>query len=282
MRKKIYMIPFLLGFSLAAEAQTMAEFAALGDKAFADKKLEEAVGYYQKAIELDEAGNDYVTVFNLGQIYLQQNENQKAIEAFTRSALKGNTDGALLNQIKAAADAISCDSCQINAYRRIDAEAPQLKSAVNQKLFYLYKKNGRQIDAMRCCRTVLAETPDNLPMIKGMGFIFNEQKKIDSTLLYLTRAAELDPADANVNKLLGFIYYNRHQANVNAETKRYESSNKSRSSYSTMLYNRQESARHNYALAVKYLKAANEKLHDPQLTKLIDSMTQTLSVYNKK
>ena len=48
-----------------------------------------------------------------------------------------------------------------------------------------------------------------------------------------------------------------------------------------MLYNRQTLDKTYYPKVIAYLKTANQTLNDPELTKLIARLNQTMSAYSK-
>ena len=105
--------------------------------------------------------------------------------------------------------------------------------------------------------------------------------KVDSAVIFLDRAYNIRPEDAQVNRALGICYNNQYENKIAYENKVYERSNKDRSSYNTMMYNRQNAARTFYPKAIKHLDEANATLNDPEVAKLSARLKEALKAYQK-
>lgn len=268
--------------SLSVQAQSLASFANEGDKELANKNYAAAVKNYQSALDLDSANTDFTTAFNLGLAYEGLNDYTQSMEAFKQSILKGNSEGLIFKKIKENADLAKCEDCMEKIYLEIREKRDDLKPLMNEKLFYIFIKKQDNTQAIQCAEAVLKNTPDHFGLLKNVGLLYNNANNTDSALVYLEKAHALKNEDTAVNKVLGLIYFNICENKMAAEVKHYEGlSNKTRSAHSTMLYNRQSYVRKYYAIAVKHLETANIKLNDPELTKLIGRMKQSLDAYKK-
>ena len=105
--------------------------------------------------------------------------------------------------------------------------------------------------------------------------------RLDSAVFYLDKAYEMRPEDAAVNKALGICYNTMYENKIAYENKAYEKSNKDRSSYNAMMFNRQAAARNFYPKAIKHIDAANQTMNDPELTKLSARLKEALKAYQK-
>ena len=271
----------LAGFSYTGFAQTLADFANAGDQALGGGDFNAAIENYEKALALDSANIDYITAFNLGLAFEGIQDNKKALEAFKNSVLKGNDERAPLNKLKNNADAANCQECLIQAYIEIADAVPSMNVRMKENLFYIYAGQKENEKAFQCAQEILAEKPNNFNILKNTGIIYNNINQTDSATVYLEKAIAIKGDDADVNKVLGMILYNTCEDKKVAENKKYERGNKSSSSYNTMLYNRQTLDKTYYPKVIAYLKTANQTLNDPELTKLIARLNQTMSAYSK-
>lgn len=267
--------------TMGMHAQSLADFANAGDQFLADGEFAKAVESYQKAIELDKDSTDFTTTYNLGLAYEQMSNMKEAMESYKLSIIKGKDDNEVFNKMKAAADAMKCPDCLEHNYREIMQIRPYLTTFVSEKLFYVYAGQGKMKEAIDAAGIVLAENPINFAVLKNTGFIYNGMNKVDSALVYMDRAYEVRQDDAPLNKSIGLIYYNTCENKLAAENRQYEKGTQNNSTYNTMMYNRQNHVRNYYPRAVKLLKEANLKLNDPEITKLVDRMTQALAAYQK-
>ncbi|MEG1616288.1 MAG: hypothetical protein RR202_08930 [Bacteroidales bacterium] len=264
------------------KAQNLADFANEGDKNLAAKNYEGAIKNYLAALELDSTNTDFTTAFNLGLAYEGLNDYQQSITAFKQSILKGNSEGLLFKKIKENAELAKCDDCMEKIFIDIRENREDLSPLMNEKLFYIFASKQENRKAIDCAQAVLENNPNHFPLLKNVGLIYNNANKSDSALIYLERAHELKNEDETVNKVIGLIYFNICESKMAAEVSNYEKlSNKTHSAHNTMMYNRQNYVRQYYDKSVKHLESANNKLNDPELSKLITRMRQSLDAYKK-
>lgn len=268
--------------SFPIAAQTLSELANEGDKAYTDGDFAKAAELYEKAQALDTDNIDYTTAYNLGMTYDQLQNSEKALNAYKNSFLKGSDDRSIFNKMRAASQAMKCNECLITAYKEIEAKVPHMKGAVNEKLFFAYSAQKQTKEAIASCYAVLEENPDNYQIVKNLGMTYTGiANKLDSAVFYLDKAYEMRPDDAAVNKALGICYNTMYENKIAYENKAYEKTNKDRSSYNTMMYNRQHAARTLYPKAIKHLDAANQTLNDQEIAKLSARLKEALKAYQK-
>ena len=267
---------------LPLSAKTLSELANEGDKAYTAGDFAKAAELYEKAQVLDSDNIDYTTAYNLGMTYDQLQDSEKALNSYKNSFLKGNDDRSIFNKMKVAATAMKCNDCLVTAYREIEEKVPYLKGAINEKLFFVYASQQKTKEAIASCYAVLEENPENYQIVKNLGMTYTGiSNRLDSAVFYLDKAYEMRPEDAAVNKALGICYNTMYENKIAYENKAYEKSNKDRSSYNAMMFNRQAAARNFYPKAIKHIDAANQTMNDPELTKLSARLKEALKAYQK-
>ena len=115
---------------------------------------------------------------------------------------------------------------------------PGMKESVNEKLFFVYAAEKQTKEAIASCYAVLEENPENFQILKNLGMTYTGINKVDSAVIFLDRAYNIRPEDAQVNRALGICYNNQYENKIAHENKVYERSNKDRSSYNTLMFNR--------------------------------------------
>ena len=215
-------------------------YKIIGNALQAMGKLQEALDWYQKALEIKP---DFVEVYaNLGTIFAQQRQWEQAISYYRRAiSVKPDFAGAYRNlakiytQINQAAAAAEClyqalkleprkataEEClslgntfskngelnqAIACYQRAIQLNPQLVEA-SYKLGEIFIQNGQWGEAVACYQRVISANPNSGAAYQKLGDALLQQEQLESALQNYQKAQQLEPNNTEVKQKIGEIYY---------------------------------------------------------------------------
>jgi superkiller protein 3 len=208
----------------------------LGLIAHAEDNLKDAAGWYSKTLEVNP--NDTDALYNKGQVHLDQNDVEQALETFVRlSELADDGDVEsqmalgfchdLLGNIDEAKSlyelVITIDPEQVEAYFKLgriaDGDGEYEKAigyydkvvslndkheSVYTELAQTYAKMDEWEPCKVACEQALALDPTNAKVYNQLGLIYYGQQDYNEAVRHYQKAVELDPTFAIVYNNLGY------------------------------------------------------------------------------
>jgi tetratricopeptide (TPR) repeat protein len=196
-----------LAESIDVRAQSPATLQALahndlGVALRAQKKLDEAIACFRRAIELDPARADSHT--GLGNALADQNKFDEAIP-FLRRAIELDPKSATAHSDLGS---ILCDAKQdydgaITAFQKAIALEPKY-AAAHTNLGNALERQGKPDEAIRSFLKAIELDPKDAKAHNGIGIALTMKNKLDEAIDCYRQAIALDPKYAKTHKNLGW------------------------------------------------------------------------------
>lgn len=183
----------------------------LASLALAEKKPDEAVGFYETSLSND--ATNYVAMNGLANLYSQQSQFDKAHELVDR-ALQSYPNNASLHFVKA----------QIYGYQRnVQAAEAELNKTLELDPSYinayyslaaLYINSHQEDRAIAEYRKLLERTPDSSGAYTLIGMLEDSRKNYDGAVQSYKKALELDRGAAIAANNLAWLYAVNEKGNL--------------------------------------------------------------------
>ena len=207
--------------SVTCYGQTAQEYYDKGLDFYGKKMYDEAIGAYEKAIEID---LQYTTAFNgLGNAYYSNKMYDEAITAYSK-AIETNPQYATgHSNLGSAYYKKKMYDAAIAAYSKAVEIDPQYTVAFNGLGSAYYKK--KMYDAAIAAYTKAVEIdPQYTAAFNGLGNAYYSNKMYDEAITAYSKAIETNPQYATGHSNLGSAYYKKkmYDAAIAAYTKAVE------------------------------------------------------------
>jgi tetratricopeptide (TPR) repeat protein len=148
-------------------------YLSYGAQFFQRGYLDQAEVSFQRALRDDSSSAE--ALYGIGSVYLNQNRNAAAREAFERAV-------------------------------KLPANYPDTLPDAWNNLGVIYTREGRIDDSVRCFQEALRLNQHHLLSLDNLGNAYRLQKRWDEARRVLDRALQIAPQDAEANYSLGMVF----------------------------------------------------------------------------
>ncbi|MCP4109426.1 MAG: tetratricopeptide repeat protein [Desulfobacteraceae bacterium] len=208
-------------------------FYELGINSYYQKKYEEAINHFQKAIEVD---HDYANAYNgLGIVFRNQKNYEEAIKHYRKAIEIGpNHAKAYYNLGNVYSDQKNYEEA-IKQYRKAIEIGPN-HANVYSGLGIAFRKQKNYEEAIKQYRKAIEIDPNHTNAYNNLGIAFRKQKNYEEAIKQYRKAIEIDPNYANAYCNLGNVY-SADQKNYEEAVKQYQKAIEIDPSYANAYYN---------------------------------------------
>jgi tetratricopeptide (TPR) repeat protein len=150
-------------------------------------------------------GDDYVSLYNLGNFYMERREYQQAISSFSTSHRLRPDSVLPLNNIAFAYNAIGQNDKAVESLSKVLALEPE-SAAVNLNLGMLLGEMGRVSEAEKAFRAAYKSDPNSAVAAYNLGVILASDRPEES-LDWCRKAYELRPEDGRYGYTYAFYLH---------------------------------------------------------------------------
>lgn len=171
-------------------------------------KLDEAITYYEKAIQLNPT---YAGTYNdLGNLFQDKGNIDEAIACYQKALhLNPNFTGAHYNLGDSFQDKGQLDEA-IKCYQRAIELDPRFADAYNNLAIAL-KDKGQIDEAIICCKKAIALNPNLVNAIYNLGNALQDKGQLDEAIEYYQKALQHDSNHIGAYTNLGHVSQSRGQ-----------------------------------------------------------------------
>jgi tetratricopeptide (TPR) repeat protein len=199
-----FYVIFLIGCETVISGKELAqEYYNLGNAYYEIGEYEDAVFFYNKAIELDETL--FSAQFNLAYSYVNLGNNEKAINILTSILAEDPNNVDMLKLLGYAYHLHGDEEQALAAYDKILAIAPEHKDALNNKAI-IYWKLKKYDEAEKALRMLLKTSPSDLDALFNLGDLLFEMKKYDDAAYFIEQYIEAKPDDTKAYLKIAAVY----------------------------------------------------------------------------
>jgi len=180
-----------LNRALALNRNNYVALDLLGTVSRRENKGKQAIGWYQKAIEINPR---YASAYyNLGTLYNEMGDTEKALKALQEAlALRPMWAEAYSTLGLMQAQQGHFDLAESALFRAIDLEPANTEALFN--LAKVYELTGRPALAAETYETLLGSAPEDLEALHNLGILYaTHLKDVERARFYLRKALGLDP-----------------------------------------------------------------------------------------
>ncbi|MBN1798025.1 MAG: tetratricopeptide repeat protein [Spirochaetales bacterium] len=199
-----FYVMFLCGCETVVTGKELAqEYYNLGNAYYDIEKYEDAVFFYNKAIELD--NTLFSAQFNLAFSYVKLGDSEKAITILNVILEKDPHNVDTLKLLGYACHMLGDEEQALVAYDNILAIAPEHKDALNNKAV-IYWKLKKYEEAEAAFRMLLKTNPADFEALYNLGDLLFEMKKYEDAAFFIEQCIEAKPEDTKAYLKLASVY----------------------------------------------------------------------------
>ncbi len=185
----------VLGLIYASYAESAAE---TGQQARAPGFTKSAVEHLERVVATPGGATDVNVQYNLGRLYLQSGDNEKAIERLSRAVEQNPYSIQARLSLAQALSAAKRHDEAAEALAPAAADEPRLASTLAQ----FYERAGKHEEARQAYARALAANPKDLRALLALSREYSTTGDYDKAIETLTKAQGLVPNDAAIAAFL--------------------------------------------------------------------------------
>lgn len=169
-------------------------------------QLENAARAYEQFVEIN-PGPAWTGLNQLGSIYMQLNQYDKAIGAFQKVVNDNPQDLKAHYNLAQAHDNLRQYSQAATHYRKLIELNPKDAASYYNLLFRLYTKAEDYTNAIQVSQEILNKAPDNAQNHYNLGYAYLKQEDLPNALAAFQKALELKPDFDLAFSQIGYVYF---------------------------------------------------------------------------
>lgn len=142
--------------------------------------------------------------YNLGLVYFEQDEYEKALESFTIASSLVPEDGDIIFNLALSQKKCGDLSGAIISYEKVLAADPESVDAL-YNLAVCYRETRQYAIAIDTCLRVLALEPDYTPAINNLAYLYHREGENEKAATYYRKVLEHDPQHQSARHMLASL-----------------------------------------------------------------------------
>ena len=179
------------------------EYYNLGNAYYDIGKYEDAVFFYNKAIELDDTL--FSAQFNLAYSHVKLMNYEKSISILTAILTEDPNNVDMLQLLGYAYHLHGDEELALAAYDKILAIAPEHKDALNNRAV-IYWKLKKYDEAEAAFRMLLKTNPADFEALYNLGDLLFEMKRYEDAAFFIEQYIEAKPEDTKAYLKIASVY----------------------------------------------------------------------------